>query len=139
MAHYFTRNDSNAAATTVYTPIEVDPVGSSLATIKIPKGVTRISSLNVTVGLNAQPVVTGAIYVVKIHGKAVTNEQEIIVYQSQYEEGGGTVTDTQIAFTPPHKIPISLPVIAGNDLQLSWAYVGTDPGTPFINITVEFK
>ena len=138
MADYFTRYDSNAGATAIYTPIETDPIGATLA-IKVPSYRTRITKIIVSVVGNAAQAVTGAIYVLKVHGKAVSSEQEIVVYASQYEEGGGTVTGTNVGSARPFILFCDIPVKAGNDLQLSWAYVGTDPGTPFINVTIEMN
>ena len=126
-------------ATAVYAPLETDATGATLSTIKIPVRVRRISRLYVVVVLNAAIVVTGANFVLKFHGKAVTSEQEIVVYRTQYEEGAGTVTGTIVKFSPVAVVAVDIPVIAGNDLQISGAYVGTDPGTPLIEVTVELS
>ena len=126
-------------ATAVYNPVETDPVNAALSTIKVPVGRRRITRIYVSVVLNAAAVVTGAIYIVKIHGKAVTSEQEIIVYSSQLEEGGGTVTDTQVQRSLLAILPVDIAVIPGNDIQLSAAYAGTDPGTPDIAVTIELS
>ena len=107
--------------------------------IKVPSYRTRITKIIVSVVGNAAQAVTGAIYILKVHGKAVSSEQEIVVYASQYEEGGGTVTGTNVVSARPFILFCDIPVKAGNDLQLSWAYVGTDPGTPFINVTIEMN
>lgn len=139
MAHYFKRYDSMTQATAVYAAVETDAVGAVLSTIKVPRGVRRVSKVIVAVVLNAAAVVTGAIYIVKLHGKAVSSEQEIVVYKSQFEGGAGTLTDTKVSSSRPAVIPCNIAVIEGNDLQISAAYVGTDPGTPLIDVTVELS
>ena len=138
MAWYFVRNDSMTQATATYAVVETGADGGTAGPIKVPVGASMIRSLRVSLNLNAQPVVTGANYVVKLTGNAlVQGEQEIVVGSTQYEEGGGTVTATAIEISNPVLIPVSIPLRAGNDITVNAAYVGTDPGTPDISVGLE--
>ena len=134
-ANYFTRLDSMTQAQQAFSPVETT-AGNATSTIAIPPGASKITKLIAAVTLNAAAVVTGANYVVKLSGSGMT-EQEIVVSSTQYEAGAGTTTDTFVAIRPPVVIPVDIDVSGGNNLFIDAAYVGTDPGTPFIGVTVE--
>ena len=141
MAWYYVRNDAMGQATAAFSVVETGADGSTAGPVKVPVGASLLRSMRVSVVLDAQgaaPVVTGANYVVKFTGNAlVQGEQEIVVWSTQYEQGGGTVTDTKHDLVNPVLIPLSIPLRAGNDLVISAAYVGTDPGDATITVGLE--
>lgn len=143
MAVYHVRYDSMTQATAVFSPVETGIDSTTLGAVKVPSGITRISKITAIVGLDAQgaaPVVTGANFVVRLGGNALhEGEQEIVVYKTQYESGGGTVTDTDFWSNAPFELYTNIPVKAGNDIKISAAYVGTDPGTPEISVELELS
>lgn len=134
-ANYYTRLDSMGQATATYNAIETTADGAT-STISTEKSAKRITRLINAIVLNAAGAVTGANFVVKLSGTGMT-EQEISVGSIQYEAGGGTTTDTFVQLYEPNILPVNISITGGNNLNLAAAYVGTDPGTPFIGVTVE--
>ena len=135
IANYYTRLDSMGQATATYSAVETTPDGAT-STIVTEKSARRVSRLITAIVLNAGGAVTGANYIVKFSGTGMT-EQEISVGSTVYEAGAGTTTDTLVQLYEPSIQPVDISLTGGNNLSIQAAYVGTDPGTPFIGITVE--
>ena len=136
-ANYYTRLDSMGQATATFNPVDTTAEGTT-STIVTEKSAKRITNIISAVTLNAAGVVTGASYTLKLSGTGMT-EQEIVVGSTAYEAGGGTTTDTDILLAEPNLQHVDIDITGGNSLVLAAAYLGTDPGTPFIGITVEIE
>ena len=134
-ANYYTRLDSMGQATATFNAVETTAeAGTSVITTE--KTAKRVTRLITTVVLNAAGAVTGANFIVRLSGTGMT-EQEICIGSTVYEAGGGTTTDTFVQLYEPQVLPVDISITGGNNLVLAAAYVGTDPGTPFIGVTVE--
>lgn len=136
MTNYYTRVDLMTQATATYNPVETGVDGSTAGPVATQTYESMIVGMTVAICLNADAVVTGANYVIKLHGTGMT-EQEIVVASTQFEAGAGTLTDTDLTYTPAKHFPLMIPITPGMDVKISAAYVGTDPGTPFIAVTLE--
>jgi len=127
-------------ATAVFAVVETGADGSTAGPIEVPRGKKFITKIKVSVVPNAQPVVTGANFIIKLSGGLAEGEQEIVCYSTQYEEGGGTVTSTKVNKSKPFELtPPGGMMLNGNDIVINAAYVGTDPGTPSISVTLELS
>ena len=135
VANYYTRLDSMGQATATYNAVETTADGAT-STITTEKTARRITRLITAVVLNAAGAVTGANFIVKLSATGMT-EQEIVVGSTVYEAGGGTTTDTFVQLYEPQVLPVDISLTGGNNLNIAASYVGTDPGTPFIGVTVE--
>lgn len=126
-------------ATTTYGAVETGTDGSALGPIKVPVGLSRILSVRVAVTLDgAWTTVTGFVAVLKISGKACRQgDQELVVAAGHLEDGAGTLTYTTEKLIKPLIIPVDIPVIGGNELNLSAAYYAADPGSLQLAVTLE--
>ena len=142
MALYYVRTDSMTQATTTFAPVETAADGSTAGPIAIPPGVKRIKSITATWAINGQATTnTGAIFVVRISGTGALPDgtQELIVGSIHTNDGAGTLGYTYHDIVTPNVIPVDIKVNGGADLSLLAAYFGTDPGSPGIQIGVEFE
>lgn len=134
-ANYYTRADSMGQATTTYNAIETTAENATSA-IVTDKSASRITQIWACAIINAAAVDTDDTFVLKISGTGMA-QQEIPLFTTLSQKGAGTITDTSVDAQPPVNLPINIDIRGGNSLSLAGAYVGTDPGTPFIAVTLE--
>lgn len=125
-------------ATTTYAAVQTQPDGGTMSSIKVPPGVTKISTIGALVVIDgAWTVDTGNNFTLKFTGTGITDGQhEINIGALSCQETGTSVTGSQTVKAATY-IPVDIAVKAG-EISLSAAYDGTDPGTPFIAVTVGF-
>ena len=135
--NYYVRVDSMGQATTTFALVETTAEGGT-STIVTEKNARRIVSVDTVVVHNAAQVETGENYVVKLSGVGMT-EQELVAGSVQTGLGGGTITDTEVLLVEPFVDNVDIAITGGNQLNVSAAYLGTDPGTPFIAVGLEVE
>ena len=142
MSLYYVRTDSMTQATTTFAPVETAADGSTAGPIAIPPGIKKIRSITTTFAVNGQITTnTGAILVLRLSGTGALPDgnQELIIGSVHNNDGGGTLTYTYSESLGPNVIPVDITVNGGADLALSAAYFGTDPGSPGIQVGIEFE
>ena len=144
MAFYVTRQKNFTSATTTFGVIDLGLDGSTVGTIKIPfyknnQPVTRISKITAAYAVDGGHVtISGTVGVLRISGTgSVLGIQDLVLQSEHMEDGGGTLTYTTVKNITPVVIPVDIPVKAGNDVGLSFAYYGTDSGTQYVEVTLE--
>lgn len=142
MALYYVRTDSMTQATTTFSPVETAADGSTAGPIAIPPGIKRIKSITATYAVNGQITTnTGAIFVLRLSGTGALPDgtQELILGSIHNNDGGGSLTYTHHGQWEPNVIPVDIKVNPGADLSLLAAYFGTDPGSPGLQVGIEFE
>lgn len=141
MALYYTRHGSMTQATTTFSPVETDSEGATAGPIAIPPGTKTIRRIIASCVVNgAQTTDTGVIVVLRLSGTGAlpTGVQELVLFGTHLNDGGGSLTYTDGNLVAPLVLPVDIPVNAGADLSLLAAYYGADTGSPQLSVTLEF-
>ena len=136
MTRYITVGDSMGQATVVYAAVVTLPDGTTVSDVPIQAGESVISVIGSALTIDgAWTVDTGNNYTLKLSGKAlVDGDQELNVGASVSSEVGTSVTGA-LTLEPAFYQPTVIRVREGH-MNVSVAYDGTSPGTPFIAITL---
>lgn len=134
--YYVTVGDLMDQATVVYGAVQTAPDGSTLSTIKVPPGMTKISTLGSAVSPNVISLIdTGNNITLKFTGTGLADgDQEIVIGGIANQETGTSVTGN-LSYRPAHYTPVDIRLKPG-ELSLSAAYDGTDSGSPFMAVTL---
>ena len=137
--YYVTVADSMGQATVVYAAVQTLPDGGTLSTVKVPPGMTKITSIGVAIVVDgAWTVDTGNNFTLRFTGTGLKDgDQEINVGAIASQETGTSVTGSY-TIEPATYIPVTIDLKPG-EISLSAAYDGTSPGTPFIAVTLGFE
>ena|SRR3990167_6805186 len=137
--YYVTVGDSMTQATTTFTAVQTAPDGTTLSSIRVPPGMTRISSIGAAVTHDVISVIdTGNNFVIQLSGTGLADGiQELLVGGLATQETGTSVSGNLTA-RPAFYRDVDIKLKAG-DIIVSAAYSGTDPGSPFIAITLGFE
>lgn len=139
MAKYFiTVGDSMSQAANTYSAVQTLPDGGTLSTVKIPPGASKISVIGAAVIVDgAQAVDTGNNFTLRFTGTGLTDgDQEVGIGALCSQETGTSVTGCLTTESATYT-PCDIRVRAG-ELSLAAAFDGTDPGTPFVVVTLGF-
>ena len=139
LARYVTVADSMAQVTNAFVAAQTLPDGSTQVGIKIQAGESMITMIGSGITIDgAWTIDTGNNFTIRFSGKAsVDGEQEINIGALKCDETGTSVTGTLTALPATYQ-PVQIRVKEG-DLTVSFAYDGTDPGTPFAAVTLEIQ
>ena len=134
--YYITVADSMAQSTTTFTALQTLPDGSTLSAIRVPPGMTKISIIGAAVVIDgAGTVDTGNNYTIQLSGTGLADGiQEIVVGGTASQETGTSVTGT-MTLQPAFYRPVDIRLKEG-DIVISGAFDGTDPGTPYLAVTL---
>jgi hypothetical protein len=137
--YYVTVADSMAQATNTYAAVQTLPDGGTLSTVKVPPGMTKISIIGTAVTHDgAATVDTGNHFSLQLSGTGMVDGiQEVFAGTLASQETGTSVTGT-MTHKPAFYRKTDIKVKAG-EISVSAAYNGTDPGTPFIAVTLGFE
>ena len=122
-------------ATTTYAAVQTLPDGGTMVDLVVQAGESEIFMIGSVVVIDgAWTVDTGNNFTLRLTGKGlVDGDQELNVGVLKCDETGTSVTGT-LTSAPAFYQPVSIRVRAGH-INLSAAYDGTDPGTPFLAVT----
>lgn len=137
--YYVTVGDSMAQATTTFAAVQTQPDGGTLSSIKVPPGMTKISEIATLVIHDVVAIIdTGNNFTLQLSGTGMKDGiQEVPIGALMAEEVGTSVTGNfAIAHAEYRKVDIQL---KPGEITLSAAYDGTDPGTPFMAVTLGFE
>lgn len=124
-------------AANTYASVQTKPDGGTLSTVPIPSDARRIVAIGAAVVIDgAHTADTGNNFTLKLSGTGmVDGEQELIVGSMASQETGTSVTG-EITLMGAWYQPTDIRVKPGQDINVSAAFDGTDPGTPFLVITL---
>ena len=137
--YYVTIGDSMTQAANTFAAVQTLPDGGTLSSIKVPPDMKKIAVMGVCLTHDgAATVDTGNNFTIQLSGTGLVDGiQEFNVGALMSQETGTSVTGT---FTSEpalyRKVDVNL---KPGEVVVSAAYDGTDPGTPFIGITLGFE
>ncbi len=137
--YYVTVGDSMTQATTTFAAVQTQADGGTLSSVKVPPGMTKISEIATMVMHDVISVIdTGNNFTLQLSGTGLKDGiQEIPIGALMTEEVGTSVTGNfATAGAVYRKVDIAL---KPGEITLSAAYDGTDPGTPFMAVTLGFE
>ncbi len=140
-AKYFvTVADSMTQAATVFTALTTGPDGSTVNGVRVPQGVTKISTVGAAVSHDVISVIdTGNNFTLQLSGVGmIDGTQELAVGCLATQETGTSVTGN-ITYLPAFYRNVDIKVKGGEIINAAAAYDGTDPGSPFIAVTLGFE
>ena len=125
-------------ATNTFASVQTLPDGGTLSSVKVPPGVSRISVIGTSLSHDVIAVIdTGNNFTVQLSGTGMVDGiQELNAGALAQQSTGTSVTGT-LTFQPAHYRPTDIRVKQG-EINVAAAYDGTDPGSPFIVITLGF-
>lgn len=126
-------------ATNTFAAVQTLPDGGTLSSIKVPPDMKKISVLGSAVTHDgAATVDTGNNFVVQLSGTGLVDGiQEFLVGALASQETGTSVTGTLSALPASYRM-VDVNLKPG-EVVVSAAYTGTDPGSPFIGLTLGFE
>lgn len=139
MPYYLTRHDSMTQAVNVYVNLDTATDGTTLAPLTVPQGYNRISRIISAVSIDGAIVLdVAAAFFLKLAGKGlVEGDQELLLSNINSVEVGTSVGEA-IETRPADIKTVNIFVKPNNQITLQGAYQGTDAGTPFMSVTLEF-
>ena len=126
-------------AANTFAAVQTLPDGGTLSSIKVPPGMKKISILGVALSHDgAATIDTGNNFTLQLSGTGLVDGiQEFNVGALMSQETGTSVTGS-LTQEPANYRKVDVAVKPG-EITVSAAYDGTDPGSPFIAITLGFE
>lgn len=123
-------------ATAVDTKTQLTTVGSDTAPgpLMVPKGMKYITGVIVS-AIQNMAAATGSSTFVRLEGPGLQNGPETLAVHA----GGNNVATGGNFGIKAVRLPISLPVVEGNEIQIFGEMAGTDIGGTGIVVTLEFS
>lgn len=136
--YYLTVGDSMTQGADTFSTVQTQPDGSTLSSVKVPPGATRISIIGSALTHDgASTIDTGNNFTLQLSGTGlVEGIQEFNLGALASQETGASVTGT-LSSQPASYRSVDIRVKPG-DLNVAAAFDGTDPGTPFLAVTLGF-
>ena len=137
--YYVTVADSMTQATTTFTAVQTLPDGGTLSSIKVPPGMKKISGLGSALTPDGTTTIdTACNFTLQLSGTGMVDGiQEFNIGALLNQEVGTSVGAGLVAETANYRA-IDVNVKPG-EIVVSAAYDGTDPGSPFIAVTLGFE
>ena len=125
-------------AADTFSSVQTQPDGSTLSSVKVPPGASRITILGSAVTHNgAETIDTGNNFTLQLSGTGLVDGiQEFNVGALSAQETGTSVTGT-LSLQPASYRNVDVRVKPG-DINVAAAFDGTDPGSPFLAVTLGF-
>ncbi len=136
--YYVTVGDSMAQAADTFSTVQTQPAGGTLSSIKVPPGMTRISIMGVALTHDgASTIDTGNNFTLQLSGTGVKDGiQEFNMGAIASQETGTSVTGT-LSLQPAFYRNVDV-IVKPGEINIAAAFDGTDPGTPFLAVTLGF-
>src|SRR3990167_3451044 len=137
--YYVTVGDAMTQATTTFASVQTLPDGGPLNSIKVPPDMKKITVLGVALTHDIVGAIdTGNNFTVQLSVTGMVDGiQEFNVGALMITEVGTSVTGSLVAEPATYRV-IDVNVKPG-EIVVSAAYDGTDPGSPFIGLTLGFE
>ena len=137
--YYVTVADSMTQAANTFTAVQTLPDGATLNSIKVPPNMKKISVLGSALTHDgAATADTGNNFTVQLSGTGMVDGiQEFNVGALESQETGTSVTGF-LSQAPAEYRGVDVNVKPG-EIVVSAAFDGTDPGSPFIAVTLGFE
>ena len=137
--YYVTVADAMTQAANTFAAVQTLPDGGTLSSIKVPPGMSKITVLgSVLTPDGTHTVDTGNNFTLQLSGTGMVDGiQEFNVGALSNQEVGTSVGAALVAESANYR-EVEVNVKPG-EIVLSAAYDGTDPGSPFLAITLGFE
>jgi len=137
--YYVTVGDSMTQAANAFVAVSTLPDGGTLSSIKVPPGMKKISVLGSALTHDgAATIDTGNNFTVQLSGTGLVDGiQEFNIGALASQETGTSVTG-DLDHRPAIYRAVDVNVKPG-EIVVSAAFDGTDPGSPFLAVTLGFE
>ena len=137
--YYVTVGDAMTQAANTFAGVQTLPDGGTLSSIKVPPEMKKITTIGVAITHDgAATVDTGNNFTLQLSGTGMVDGiQEFNVGALQSQETGTSVTGDYTNEPATYRM-VDINVKPG-EIVVSAAYDGTDPGSPFIAVTLGFE
>ena len=137
--YYVTVGDAMTQATNTFAAVQTLPDGGTLSSVKVPPNMKKITVLGSAITHDcAATIDTGNNFTVQFSGTGLVDGiQEFNVGALSSQETGTSVTG-DLTIEPANYRAVDVNVKPG-EIVISAAYDGTDPGSPFIALTLGFE
>lgn len=137
--YYVVVADSVTQATTAFAALQTSPDGSTIQNIKVPNGMTRISTLATCLSPDVISIIdTGNNFTLQFSGAGMVDGiQELNAGALCNQETGTSVTG-DLVFANAHYRDVNIRVKGGDVITIAAAYSGTDGGSPFVAVCLGF-
>ena len=137
--YYVTVGDAMTQAANTFAAVQTLPDGGTLSSIKVPPDMKKISVLGCAITHDgAATVDTGNNFTIQLAGTGLVDGiQEFNAGALMSQETGTSVTGDLTAEPATYR-PIDVNVKPG-EITVAAAFDGTDPGSPFIGVTLGFE
>ena len=137
--YYVTVGDAMTQAANTFVAVQTLPDGGTLSSIKVPPEMTKITEIGVAITHDvAATIDTGNNFTIQLSGTGMKDGiQELNAGALQSQETGTSVTgDYTNEPATYRKVDIDL---KPGEVVVAAAFDGTDPGSPFIAVTLGFE
>ena len=137
--YYVTVGDAMTQATTTFSGVQTLPDGGTLSSIKVPPDMKKISVLGTVLTPDVIALIdTGNNFTLQLSGTGLVDGiQEFNIGALLNMEVGASVGFSLDA-QPANYRNVDINVKPG-EIVVACAYDGTDPGTPFVAVTLGFE
>ena len=137
--YYVTVADSMTQAANTFAAVQTLPDGGTLSSIKVPPNMKKITVLGSALTHDGTATVdTGNNFTIQLSGTGMVDGiQELNIGALAVQEVGTSVGAALVA-SPANYRMVDINVKPG-EIVVSAAYDGTDPGSPFLAVTLGFE
>jgi len=137
--YYVTVGDSMTQATTTFAAVQTQPDGGTLSSVKVPPGMTKISEIAFACIHDLIAVIdTGNNLTLQLSGTGLKDGIQELQIGALFDTEVGTAVTGSVTFQNAEYRKVDIALKPG-EIVLSAAYDGTDPGTPFMAVTLGFE
>ena len=137
--YYVTVADSMSQGSATFSGVQTLPDGGTLSSIKVPPDMKKISVLGTCLSNDLISVIdVGNNFTVQLSGTGLVDGIQEFNIGALFSGEVGTSVGMSWDAQPANYRPIDVNVKPG-EIVVSCAYDATDPGTPFVAITLGFE
>ena len=134
--YYVTVADSMSQGANAFSALQTQPDGGTLSSVKVPPGMTKIVQIGYSVIVDgAWTADTGNNFTLQLSGTGMKDGiQELNLGALGCQVTGTSVTGTVATRMATYR-EVTIALTPG-EINLAGAFDGTDPGTPFLAVTL---
>lgn len=137
--YHITRLDQMTQAVNTFAPVDTNPDGSTGGAITVPQGVRRIKKIRACIAASADTGTdSGGVVTLRLSGNGLTDGQQEMIVGGVTNLAIGAAATGIWSSEPVHEYDVDIDVKPGNQISLSAAYNGVDPGTLEFGATLVF-
>ena len=135
--YYRYRRATLSQAVNVVSPVNLDAEGNVAGGVLLPKGVSKITDILITIGASIVAVASSGVnLMIRLTGDGLQDGQMDIPVGSLRED---TTSTSGAKIVPVYDLPVDINIEGGNTVNIGAALGGVDPGSPEIGIGLVLK